>query len=73
MSGAFNKSVFNGNTVSFEINEENDKHRYVFFGGDMICSFLTIDNIYEYISKMRNNLTLYSIAVGYENFFNSTF
>ena len=49
MSGAFNKTVFNGNTILLKISEENDKCRYVYIGGDMICSFLTNDNIYKYI------------------------
>ena len=35
----------------------------------MICSFMTSDNIYDYISNMGNNLTLYSIAIGKENYF----
>ena len=34
-----------------------------------MCSFLTNDNFYEYISNMRNNLTPYSIAVGDENIY----
>ena len=33
----------------------------------MIGSFLTNDNIYEYISNIGNNLTPYSIATGGEN------
>ena len=28
MSGAFDKPVFDGNTILLEISEENDKHRY---------------------------------------------
>ena len=35
----------------------------------MECSFLTNDNIYEYISKLGNNLIPYSIAVGDENIY----
>ena len=34
----------------------------------MICSFMTSDNIYEYVSNMGNNLTPYSIATGEENY-----
>ena len=52
MSGAFDKSVFNGNTNLLKISEESDKHRYLYFGGDMICSSLTNDKIYKYISNM---------------------
>ena len=63
MSGAFDRSVFDGKTILLKISEENEKHRYLFIGGDMICSFLTNDNIYKYISNMGNNLTAYSIAV----------
>ena len=67
MSGAFDKSVFDGKTILLKITKENDRHRYVYIGGNMICSFLTNDNIYKYISNMGNNLTPYSIAVGHEN------
>ena len=35
----------------------------------MVCSFLTNDKIYKYISNMGNNLTPYSIAKGYENIY----
>ena len=44
MSGAFDKSVFDGNFILLKISEENDKHRYFYIGGDMICSFLTNDS-----------------------------
>ena len=37
ISGAFDKSVFNGKTILLKISEETDKHRYVYIGGDMIC------------------------------------
>ena len=67
MSGAFNKSVFEGNTILLKISEENDKHRYLYIGGDMICSFLTNDKIYKYILNMGNFLTPYSIAIGWKN------
>ena len=67
MSGAFDKSVFDGNTILLKIGEEKDKHRYLFIGGDIICSFLTNDIIYKHISNMANILTPYSIAIGDEN------
>ena len=35
----------------------------------MVCSFLTIDRIYKYISNMGNNLSPYSIAIGWENIY----
>ena len=69
MSGAFDKSVFDGNTILLKIVEEYGKHRYVYIGGDMMCSFFTNDIIYKYISNMGNNLTPYSIAVGHENIY----
>ena len=68
-SGARDKEVFNGNTILLEVSDENNKHRYVYIGGDMVCSFLTNDNIYKYISNMGNNLTPYSIAIGWENIY----
>ena len=68
-SGARDKEVFNGNTILLKIGEENNKHRYVYIGGDRVCSFLTNDKIYKYISNMGNNLTPYSIAIGWENIY----
>ena len=68
-SGARDKEVFNGNTILLKISEENNKHRYLYIGGDKICSFLTNDKIYKYISNMGNNLTPYSIAIGSENIY----
>ena len=44
-----------------------EKKRICFFGGVMICSFLTTANIYEYIPNMGNILTPYLIALGGEN------
>ena len=35
----------------------------------MVCSFMTSDNIHEYISNMGNNLTPHSIAIGEENYY----
>ena len=68
-SGAEDKEVFDGNAVLLKIGEQNNKHRYVYIGGDMVCSFLTNDKIYKYISNMGNNLSPYSIAIGYENIY----
>ena len=67
MSGAFEKSVFDGNTILLKISGENDKHRYLYIGGDMMCPFLTNDNLCKYISNMGNNITPYSTAGGHEN------
>ena len=66
-SGARNKKVFDGNAILLKVCEENNRHRYVFIGGDQVCSFLTNDRIYKYISNMGNNLSPCSIAIGYEN------
>ena len=41
----------------------------MYIGGDMVCSFLTNDKIYKYISNMGNNLTPCSVAIGYQNVF----
>ena len=38
----------------------------------MVCSFMTSDNIDEYISKMGNNLCPYSVATGEKNYYLST-
>ena len=62
------KKVFDGNTILPTTSEENGKHKYVCIGGDMGCSFMTSDNIYEYISNMGNNLCPYSVATGEEKY-----
>ena len=36
MSGAFDKPVFDGNTILLVISEEYGRHRYVYIGGDTI-------------------------------------
>ena len=69
LSGVFNKACFDGNTILLKVGIENGKNKYVYIGGDMVCSFMTSDNIYEYISNMGNNLTPYSVATGEENYF----
>ena len=69
ISEAFDKSVFDGNTFLPNISEENVKHRYVYIDGDMICFFLTDDDISQYISNMGSNRTPYSIARGEENIY----
>ena len=69
MSGALDRSIYNGNTILLKIGEENDRNRYVYIGGDLICSFLTNDNIYKYISNMGINLAQYSFAIGDENIY----
>ena len=69
LSGAFDEGCFDGNTILLKVGIENGKNKYVYIGGDMICSFSTSDNIYEYVSNMANNLTPYSIATGEENYY----
>ena len=69
LSGAFDKSCFDGNTILLKVDVENGDDKYVYIGGDMICSLMTSDNIYEYVSNMGNNLTPYSIATGEENYY----
>ena len=36
-SGAFDKSVFDGNTILLKMSEENDKHRSVYTTENVIC------------------------------------
>ena len=69
LSGAFDKSCFDGKTILLKVSVENGKNKYVYIGGDMVCSFMTSDNIYEYISNMGNNLSPYSIATGEKNYY----
>ena len=70
MSGAFDRTVFDGSSIFLKISKKNRyKYRYVYVGGNVVCSFLTNHKVYEYISNMGNNLTLYSIAVGDEYIF----
>ena len=68
-SGAMDKEVFDGNTILLAIGKEKNKNKYVYIGGDMICSFLTDEKIYRYISNMGNNLNPYSLATGEENYY----
>ena len=69
LSGAFDTGCFDGNTILLKVCIENGKKKYVYIGGDKVCSFLTSDNIYEYVSNMGNNLTPYSFATGEENYY----
>ena len=69
LSGAFNKGCFDGNTILLKVGTENGKHEYVYIGGDMVCSFMTSDNMYEYVSNMGNNLSPYSVATGSKNYY----
>ena len=69
LSGAFDKACFDGNTILHKVGIENGKNKYVYIGGDMVCSFMTSDKIYEYVSSMGNNLSPYSVATGEENYF----
>ena len=68
-SGAFDKKVFDGNTIFLKISEENGKHKYVYNGGDILCSFLTNDEMYKYISNMGSNLSPYSNAISEKNIY----
>ena len=36
-SGTLNNSVFDRITLSLKRSEENGRHEYVYFGGDMVC------------------------------------
>ena len=45
------------------------KNKYVYIGGDMVCSFMTSDNIYKYVSNMGNILSPYIVATGSENYY----
>ena len=69
LSGAFDKACFDGNTILLKVGIENGKNKYVYIGGNMICSFMTSDNIYEYVSNMGRNLNPYSFAIGKENYY----
>ena len=46
------ESVYNGNTVLLKISEECDRHMYIYIGGNMMCTFLTNGNIYDYIFQI---------------------
>ena len=69
LSGAFDKSCFDGNTILLKIAIENGKNKYVYIGGNMVCSFLTSDNIHNYVSNKGNNLSPFSFATGEENYY----
>ena len=69
LSGAFDKGCFDGNTILLKVGTENGKNKYVYIGGEMVCSFMTSDNMYNYVSNMGNNLSPYSFAIGKENYY----
>ena len=69
LSEAFDKGFFDGNTILLKVGIENGKNKYVYIGGDMVCSCLSSHNRYEYVSNMRNNLSPYSFATGEENYY----
>ena len=69
VSGAYDKKSYDVNNILLKISEENDRHRWVYVGGDKVSSFLTDDDFYKYISIMGNNLTPFSIAIGQENIY----
>ena len=63
------ESISEGKTILLFTSQERARHRYIYIGVDMICSFLTNDKVYEYISNMGNNLIPISIAIGDENMY----
>ena len=65
-SGLNDKEIFDGNTILLNIGKENNKYKYVYIDGDQVCSFLSDEKTYKYISNMGNNLCPYNIAIGYE-------
>ena len=69
ISGARDRLVFDGKTVLLRISEENNKHKFLYIGVDMLCSFLTIDRVYRYILRMGISLHSYSIAKCGENIY----
>ena len=69
LSGAKDKEVFDGNTILLKTGEENNKQRYVYISGELVCSFLTNDRIYKYISNMGTILSPYTAATGEENYY----
>ena len=69
LSGAFDKGCFDGNTILLKVGIENGRNKYVYIGGDMVCFFMTSDNIYEYTSNMGRNSSPYSFATGEENYY----
>ena len=69
LSGAFYKGCLDGNTILLKVGIENGKHKYVYIGGDIVCSFMTSDKIYEFVSNMGNNLCPYIVATGDENYY----
>ena len=69
VSGAFDRACFDGNTVLLKVGIENGKNKYVYIGGDMVCSFMISDNIYEYVSNMGINLSPCSFATGEEIYY----
>ena len=72
VSGVCDKKIFFVNGILPKISEENDGKRWVYLNGDKVCSFLSNDDIYKYISNIGNKLTPYSITIGEGNIHFST-
>ncbi len=68
-SGSEDKQIFDGNTILLNICIEKNKYIYVYIDGGQVCSFLSGDKIYKYISNMGNNLSPHSLAIGYKNIY----
>ena len=45
ISADYDKKIFDGNTILLNMSEENDKHSWVYIGGDKVRSFRTDDDI----------------------------
>ena len=46
VSGAYDKKIFDGNTILLKLSEENDKHRLVYIIGDTVNLFLKRSQIW---------------------------
>ena len=69
ISGARDRLVFDGKTILLRISEGNNKHKFLYIGVDMLCTFLLIDRIYRYILLTGINLLSCSIAKCEENIY----
>ena len=63
-SGDNDISKFDGNTFLLKVSEECGKQKCVYIGGSMVCSFLTDDKIYKYISNMEDIILPESKVIG---------
>ena len=61
------KDNYKGTSILLYNGKENNRYNYVHIGADNVYSFQTEYEIYDFVSRMGNNSTPYSIALSQEH------